>query len=412
MDYFVDNVDRYKKAIGDSQYFNIREVPEKNYGVIQYLMNGPDVFPSILESDDYETQLSKTLLRNCRGLKFRLSDGKILALPHWKFFNVGEREETLPENIDFTRPHDLVEKLDGSMIHSFIPDKTEIWATKFGESDVSKQAENVIVKNHLNYAKLAKAMAEINHTPIFEYCSPMAQIVILFEDASLILTEIRNNFTGKVLSKEKLFAIGKEYNIPVVKFYNDKVGNVKEFLNHVKNKEDSEGFIIRFDGYEKYKIKTDWYMQRHRAFSNIIHEKNIIQAILDDNLDDIKPYLSEKIRDNMDKFEHDINTHINGMMTDVSKMCVELYSKGLTKKEFMIELLKINPYNKSMYINYYDSLLNGKSDAEAYKFCLDKAKSYMLKISNNKNRLEENRSWFGNLKYNDYINHFFNFNSE
>lgn len=412
MKYFVDNVDRYKEAIGDSSYFNIREVPEKNYGVIQYMVNGPDVFPSITEDDDYETQLSKTLLRNCRGLKFRLSDGKILALPHWKFFNVGEREETQPHNIDFTRPHDIVEKLDGSMIHSFIPNDDILWSTKFGESDVAKQANMVIVKNNPQYDRLAKEMAAINHTPIFEYCSPLARIVVEFEYDSLILTEIRNNFTGELFSKEKLLAIGREFHIPVVKFYDTKVINVAEFLSHTKDKEESEGYIIRFEGSEKYKVKTDWYMARHRAFSNVIHEKNIIQAILNEELDDIKAYLSDKIRQDVERFETDLNNHIIGMLTDVRNYCLEDFKNGLTKKQFIEKLFSNDFYNNTLYIRYYDSLLSGDNKDEADIKCLETASKYMIKVSNNKNRLEENRKWFGNLKFSDYVNHFFNFNSE
>src|SRR6478609_139429 len=52
----------------------------------------------------------------CRGIKFD-AKGKILARPMHKFFNVGERPDTQPELLDFSKPHIITEKLDGSMIH-------------------------------------------------------------------------------------------------------------------------------------------------------------------------------------------------------------------------------------------------------------------------------------------------------
>ena len=52
-----------------------------------------------------------------------------------KFFNVNEREETLIQHIDFSQPHLILEKLDGSMITPFEVDSRIRWGTKMGLTD-------------------------------------------------------------------------------------------------------------------------------------------------------------------------------------------------------------------------------------------------------------------------------------
>ncbi len=57
---------------------------------------------------DYNFALADTfddpMRLECRGIKFD-ADGKILARPFQKFFNIGEREDTQPHLLDFSQPH-------------------------------------------------------------------------------------------------------------------------------------------------------------------------------------------------------------------------------------------------------------------------------------------------------------------
>src|SRR5262245_38066531 len=73
----------------------------RDHTVIDYVYSFDDTFDT-------------AIARECRGLKFG-ADGRIIARPFHKFFNLGEKERV--EDIDWSRPHQVFDKLDGSMIH-------------------------------------------------------------------------------------------------------------------------------------------------------------------------------------------------------------------------------------------------------------------------------------------------------
>lgn len=51
--------------------------------------------------------------RECRGLIFCAETHKVISRRLHKFFNIGELPETQAELIDITRPHIILEKMDG-----------------------------------------------------------------------------------------------------------------------------------------------------------------------------------------------------------------------------------------------------------------------------------------------------------
>jgi RNA ligase len=69
-------------------------------------------FPRVISACD-------AIRRECRGLVFD-KNGWILARRFHKFFNLNEREETLARNVDFSKPHSVLAKIDGSMISPVI----------------------------------------------------------------------------------------------------------------------------------------------------------------------------------------------------------------------------------------------------------------------------------------------------
>src|SRR5438132_57361 len=76
---------------------------QNDYTAIDYIFAGPDTF-------------DHPIRRECRGIKFG-ADGRIIARPYHKFFNLGEKAETQPDVIDWGKAHEVLEKLDGSMVH-------------------------------------------------------------------------------------------------------------------------------------------------------------------------------------------------------------------------------------------------------------------------------------------------------
>jgi RNA ligase len=53
------------------------------------------------------------MVRECRGLIFNAETGEVISRRLHKFFNIGELPETQAEKVDITRPHIILEKMDG-----------------------------------------------------------------------------------------------------------------------------------------------------------------------------------------------------------------------------------------------------------------------------------------------------------
>jgi len=337
----ITNISDVLPAIAGRDEFVVAE--KEGYTVINYNVMMADTFPDVIASNDlrsnhdhYEVEnLHARLRRECRGIIFDTATGDIIRRPFHKFFNVNEREETQDHRIDLSRPHAILEKLDGSMIAPFIVNGEMIWGTKMGATDVAKPVEE-FVDNHFDYFDMAMQVIDKNLTPIFEWCSRKQRIVLDYKDDQLVLTAIRNMVTGEYLSQEELQEYGEAYNIPVVHAYGPRT-DMKAFIDYVAGLEDLEGFVVRFDDGHMLKLKCDWYLQIHRAKEAILQDRNIVELILDDKLDDVKAHLPQEDRDRLALFEYEINTAILDRVYTVYNDITACREEGIDRKTFALE---------------------------------------------------------------------------
>ena len=129
--------------------------------------------------------------------------------------------------------------------------------------------------------------------------------------------------------------IGAYHNIPVVRaFEMHKEMDMKAFLEYVRDLEDLEGFVVRFDDGHMLKLKCHWYLQIHKAKEAILQDRNIVELILEEHLDDIKAHLPAEDRDRLTQFESDINKAINISVSDIRIELDSLIRNGVDRKTF------------------------------------------------------------------------------
>lgn len=90
--------------------------------------------------------------------------------------------------------------------------------------------------------------------------------------------------------------------IPVVQSH-DPVTNPQSFVKSIKDLEGSEGVIVVWPDGHRVKIKGDWYISRHKAKDKILRENGLIELILNDAIDDVKPILDIEDRHRLEEFE-------------------------------------------------------------------------------------------------------------
>lgn len=331
----IRNISDVLPSIEGRDEFVVAE--KEGYTVINYNVMMADTFPdvrTIIVDDIGVYSHHAALRRECRGIIFDSKTGDIIRRPFHKFFNVNEREETQDHVIDLSRPHRILEKLDGSMIAPFIVDGKMIWGTKMGATDVAKPVEE-FVKNNPQYDEFARFMIGRGYTPIFEWCSRKQRIVLDYKEDQLILTAVRGIRDGLYAHHGGLQDVGAYHNIPVVRaFEMHKEMDMKAFLEYVRDLEDLEGFVVRFDDGHMLKLKCRWYLQIHKAKEAILQDRNIVELILEEHLDDIKAHLPAEDRDRLTQFESDINKAINISVSDIRIELDSLIRNGVDRKTF------------------------------------------------------------------------------
>lgn len=366
-------------------YDEIRITRKENYTVINYVVAFDDTF----EWDENDSMAS-AIRRECRGLIFDV-DGKLISRPYHKFFNVGEKKDTQINQINLYEPHVILQKLDGSMVRPIPTSEGFRLATKAGITDISMNAETFI-QDKPQYLNFIRNCIEYKLTPIFEWVSRKNRVVVDYQEDNLILTSIRNNFSGNYFLHWNMVEIAQHYNIAVVKAINGlSIQNIELCVNQIRQWDDGEGVVIRFNTGHMVKIKTDDYVLRHKSKEAINQEKNVLQTVLEDSVDDLVPLLSPSDADRIKSFQKAFWVAVD----DLAGEMADLYNLGNMmypdKKDFAVEFVqrKILPiHGPIMY-----AMKNGKGSKQAIIEMISKNISTQT-------RIDENRWLFGNLNWN------------
>lgn len=298
---------------------------KEGYVAVDYLFQSPDTF-------------TVPIRRECRGIKFCATTGKILARPFGKFFNIGEREETQPHLIDFTRPHWLLTKLDGSMVHPMLLGDQIVLCTRMGRTQHGIMAERHLTPELTEWFR--QALTE-GWTPILEWVAPDNRIIIKYPDSKLILLAIRNTITGEYQEPAAVRANGIRAGLDVVETHPSWGGSAQDFLAMVQVLKEAEGFVIRFADGSWYKSKAEDYLQKTRAKGAVELEKNALAVILAGSLDDVKPLLEPEQVKAVEGYE----TAVMDGIFQTAEQVVKLVDSGahLDQKTFATEHLKDVP---------------------------------------------------------------------
>lgn len=325
-------------------------IAERDWGyVVNYLVAMPDSFPPV--TDDLSA-----IRRECRGMLFDKA-GNISARRLHKFFNVNEKEETLSTAIDFSQPHIILEKLDGSMITPIQVASHIRWGTKMGITDVSMNAE-VFVSRNINYQEFADYIMSFDSTPIFEWCSPKNRIVVEYPHDRLVLIAIRDNVSGEYRSYQNMCDLAAQYGIDIVKACSGSASSMQQLLDSTKELQGAEGYIIRFDNGHMVKVKGDWYVRIHKVKDSLSQEKNIIDLLVNDKIDDIKPHMLEPDKIQLERFESAFWNGINNQVESYQRYFSMVNSSGLDRKAYaqnwMPTIIKQDPHAPSIVFGCFD----------------------------------------------------------
>ena len=220
----------------------------------------------------------------CRGLIVD-GEGVVRARSFPKFFNLGEREEPLPNE-----PFEVFEKMDGSLGILYQIDGEPFIATRG-----SFQSEQAVKATAILKEKYSEVQMDPAVTYLFEIIYPENRIVVNYgmtED--LVLLGMIDTATGADLPLEDI-------GFPLVKRY-DGLADIQS----LKSLEESnrEGFVVCFESGYRVKVKFDEYCELHRVITGLSarviweHLKDGvgINGLLSETPDEYYPWMKETER--------------------------------------------------------------------------------------------------------------------
>jgi len=262
---------------------DFREVRGPDFASFIYFLGmAKDIFPDPTTAPDAKTAHHWQLRRECRGIIFSLATGKVLSRRFHKFFNVNETEEVEAAKINLDRPFIILEKLDGSMVCPFYTEGKLRFATKNGVTDTSRVAESYISRSGIPYYDYSALWIGRGYSPIYEWCSRESRVVLDYPMDSLTLIAVRHVRTGDYVPFFEMQNHAKHYDIPVVTCRTAEemgLGSITQFEQFQKAIREKnigvEGFVIRFENGEMYKIKTAWYCELNKTLDLISRSRSL-----------------------------------------------------------------------------------------------------------------------------------------
>ena len=230
-----------------------------------------------------------------RGITFDKETGNIIGRPLHKFFNLGEREDTLKNNVNFSDIFSIWDKIDGTMISLHrVNGNLAVKTKKSFLSNEAKRATQFLSKpENQNILKFCNELVD-EFTPVFEFTDPENTIVISHKKMDVVLLHVRHIKTGSYIpyNDPDLTALVEKYNVKRLSPLNLKQTekgtlDIDSVLEDLKVIEGIEGYVMQFNDGRMIKIKSDWYNAQHRAEAGL-RERDVVKMFLDGTLDDVK----------------------------------------------------------------------------------------------------------------------------
>jgi RNA ligase len=242
---------------------NIRDIDETQFMCHQHVINGEVC--TLVQPQNIAakwTQQNKHLRSSLWN-----SDGELISAGFPKFTNLGENPEHFPVPTSLKNTT-AVAKVDGSLLIVSKYKGNVILRTR-GTTDATR-LENGPELEIFKQTILPKLDPLFNNKPtwtgsvLFEWVSPKQKIVISYGDApNWYLIGCVNHSDYSLVTQFRLDQVAKELELNRPETYS--FNSINEIVDLVSKWEGKEGVCLYSkDGQVIHKLKSDWYLIRHR----------------------------------------------------------------------------------------------------------------------------------------------------
>lgn len=289
-----------------------------------------------------------------RGLVIDVAAKQVVATPFPKFFNHGERPETIPD-LGF----ETFEKVDGSLIIIFWHGGE--WRTATKGSFRSEQA----IAAQAFLTDSVKSLLWPGVTYLAEYVGPSNRIVVSYSRHELILLGAYFP-SGEETTSEGLAAVASAVGWRMAGRHNYQ--SISDLLVTAGAlPATSEGFVIRFSNGHRIKIKGDEYCRIHRLVSNVSPLAIYENMKAGDDLDAIRRELPEEFWGDFDQIRQLLSERVAELVGKAEREAAKV--SGLSDKDVGLRLDTFDSDIRSFVFPLRKSgdLLKGKSRESVFR---------------------------------------------
>lgn len=186
--------------------------------------------------------------------------------------------------------------------------------------------------------------------------------------------------------------LAKIFDIPVVKALPGNVKNIQEFVDQTKQLEDVEGYVLRFDNGHMCKIKGLWYMRIHNTKELFLFEKNVWTLVLNNELDDAKPFMEAADITIVENFAIEMEQRILKKSKELNEFIARAKEKVSDKKSFALDIVpSLTSVEKRLAFKLWEG-----HDANIL------LRDFLSKHSSTQKGVDEVRGIVDNLDWNDF----------
>jgi T4 RnlA family RNA ligase len=232
-----------------------------------------------------------------RGHMFEVTESgdyiRLAALPPAKFFN--RNENPLVMNVDFSKTSMIMDKMDGSIMTTYLIGPNLYLKSKTSVSSPQANAANEYLNKPENSAlyNYLLFMIHAGYSVSLEWTSPRYpfRIVLPYANDKLTVLCARDLMNGQHVSHDFLYAEMEEYGC-VEHLVEDHLTGIEdsrkmEFIDNIRHMRDIEGYVIFADGmYTKH--KTDWYCALHHTKDSVASPRRLFEAVAREAHDDLR----------------------------------------------------------------------------------------------------------------------------
>ena len=275
----------------------------------------------------------------CRGHSFRIDAAgnaiELASLPMQKFWNDGENPNTM--DLDYSKHNidSIMDKLDGSLISTVktlsgmrLKSKTSL------NSVQAKDAWELLnTEDYTALRQYCATMASLGYTVNMEYCAPTNVIVIIHNEPSLRVLNVRRHSDGQYVSrKDILKMVPMQFVVQALDIPDDS----EQFVKSIADMTGIEGYIIVLKNGLFVKHKTVQYVNMHHIVSNLNSPKRLYELIVTETTDDVIPLIKENtyLMNMLEVSTKNIRHVMVNMMNTVDTFYEQ--NKALDRKSFAI----------------------------------------------------------------------------